>query len=95
MSATPSRSNFYSMSQDHFTEIFSLFREKFPPVENIQQASLTLTTEEIIETFHSFNPDMEFPSTSLYSFMKAQSYVFLPQEKNERIVFYWLIGQRG
>ena len=80
-------------SQSEFEELFTSFRSKFPPVGSAREASLKLTTQEIIDTFAGFYPELEFPRTGITRFMIDQGYKYEPEEVNERVRYFWLIGQ--
>ena len=80
-------------SQSEFEEIFGIFKLKFPPVSQPQDAVLKLSTQDLIDTFAGFFPELEFPRTGITRFMTAQGYKYEPEEVNERVRYFWLIGK--
>jgi hypothetical protein len=80
------------IEQSGFDKMFESFRAKFPPVEALDQATLQLTTTEITEMIIDFFPDAEMPQQGITRFMISQGYRFEPIEVNERVRFFWLIG---
>ena len=81
------------MSRTDFEEIFESFRSKFPPVIETRDAVLKLTTEEIHSTFLDFMPEVEWPRGGITRFMIDQGYKYNPEEVNERVKYFWLIGK--
>ena len=81
------------MSRTEFEEIFESFRSKFPPVQTAQEATLKLSTSEINEMITDFMPDIEWPRNGVTRFMIDQGYKYEPVEVNERVRYFWLIGQ--
>ncbi len=81
------------MSHIDFEGIFESFHTKFPPVQLLQDATLKLTTQEILEMIQDFFPDITFPEGGITRFMIDRGYSYAPIEINERVRFYWLIGQ--
>ena len=81
------------MSRINFEEIFASFRTKFPPVQSLKDASLKFTTSEINEMMAEFIPDLEWPREGITRFMIDQGYKYEPVEVNERVRYFWLIGQ--
>lgn len=82
------------MSQSSFEEIFAKFKENFPPVLIPDQATLMLTTQEFSEMIMQLDKSAQEPEGGMFSFLKAQGYIFHPKEYNETVTFYWLVGQR-
>jgi hypothetical protein len=78
-----------------FEEIFESFRRKFPPVKTVSEASLKLSTNEINEMITDFWPEPDWPEGGLTKFLIAQGYKYEPLEVNERVRFFWLIGQEA
>ena len=81
------------MSRTEFEEIFESFCSKFPPVQSLQDASLKLTTAEINEMILDFQPEIEWPRGGVTRFMIDRGYKYEPVEVNERVRYFWLIGQ--
>ena len=81
------------MSRTDFEEIFTSFRQKFPPVETTDDAVLKLSTEEVDNMILDFWPNIIYPREGITRFMIAQGYKYCPIEVNERVRFFWLIGQ--
>jgi len=79
------------MSQSSFEEIFAKFKENFPPVTSPDQATLSLTTQEICEMILKLDESALIPKDGMFSFLKAQGYTFHPKEYNETVTFYWLV----
>lgn len=80
-------------SQSEFEEIFKVFKDKFPPVSTQKDAVLKLTTQDLVDTFAGFFPELEFPRSGITRFMTAQGYRYEPEEVNERVRYFWLIGK--
>lgn len=78
--------------QTSFEQIFAAFRAKFPPVKELQRATLQLSTSEIREMITDFAPEVLFPEQGITQFMIDQGYKFEPIEFNDRVRFLWLIG---
>jgi hypothetical protein len=81
------------MSRTNFEEIFEPFHSKFPPVATIQEATLKLSTTEITEMIQDFYPNVDWPRSGITRFMIDQGYKYEPVEVNERVRYFWLIGQ--
>jgi hypothetical protein len=81
------------MSRTDLEEIFESFRKKFPPVENLEDAVLKLSTEEINNMIVDFWPEVVWPRTGITRFMIDQGYKYAPVESNDRVRYFWLIGQ--
>jgi hypothetical protein len=82
-----------NMSRTEFDEFFTSFKVKFPPVESVDHAVLKLSTQEILDTIMDFWPEIELPRTGITRFMTDQGYKYVPEVVNERIRYFWLIGQ--
>jgi hypothetical protein len=78
--------------QTDFEKIFESFRAKFPPAASLQEASLKISTKEINEMIEDFWPDPKLPPGGITQFMINQGYKYEPEEVNERIRYFWLIG---
>ncbi len=76
-----------------FEQIFESFRSKFPPVQTVPEAWLKLSTNEINEMITDFWPEPTWPEGGLTKFLISQGYKYEPLEVNERVRFFWLIGQ--
>jgi len=81
------------MSQTSFEEIFAKFKENFPPVDTPDQATLKLTTQEFLEMIQHLDESAQVPSEGMFSFLKAQGYIYHPTEYNETVTFYWLVKE--
>ena len=81
------------MSHTVFLEILSSFLCKFPPAQSLSFASLKLTTKEIASMISEFHPGVEFSPEELFAALKDHGYHYEPIEENERVVFFWLLGQ--
>ena len=81
------------INETELQQIFDAFRLKFPPVQSLQDASLKLSTAEITEMITDFWPEVVSPSGGITRFLIAQGYKYEPIEVNERVRYFWLIGQ--
>ena len=82
-----------AMSHTEFEEIFKSFQAKFPPANNTKDAVLKLTTAEINDMIIDFVPEVQWPRGGVTRFMIDQGYKYEPVEVNERVRYFWLIGQ--
>ena len=86
--------NHMSHTEITFDEIFSAFKEKFPPAPDLDHATLRMTIGNVAQTILSLSDiEIEFPEIGLANWMKGQGYNYEPLEENGRICFYWLISQ--
>ena len=76
-----------------FEEIFESFRGKFPPVQSLSEASLQLPTSEMQAMIVDFWPDVVWPPGGFTRFLIAHGYRYEPIEVNERVRYFWLVGQ--
>ncbi len=80
-------------SQSEFEELFESFRQNFPPAQTKDDAVLKLTTQNLNDTFLGHYPELQFPRCGITRFMKEQGYKYEPEVVNEKVCYFWLIGQ--
>lgn len=81
------------MSRTEFDEIFSRFKEKFPPAESLSASTLQLSTADIVTMITDFFPDLELPRIGITRYMIGEGYLYEPVEYNEQIRYRWLVRE--
>jgi hypothetical protein len=86
---------FMSSHEEQITEIFSKFKEKFPPAGSLEDSSLQLTTSQIWQSLSSLDPELLFTTDddafNIFSFLRNEGYIYEPMEYNEEVQFKWLL----
>jgi hypothetical protein len=75
-------------------EVFKVFKDKFPPADSIESASLQLTTSQIAETINNLSPTLVGEDFNWLNFLIGQGYTYAPKVYNERVEFYWLLREK-
>lgn len=80
--------------QTTFDIIFKSFIDKFPPALSLKDATLKLSTQEIIDMIEDFWPGAVWPEGGLTWYLISKGYKYEPIEINERVRYFWLLENK-
>lgn len=80
------------MSHLEFNNIFSRFKEIYPPaVEYNENITILISTTQLSEMFTELHPSIQLPD--LFNHMIFEGYIYFPLQVNGTIRFFWLLDR--